>query len=222
MAGDDTRGAAATRKRAVASRALQYHRSAGGPYTTVRIARQDRLSGIVSPTRERSLAELFRQFFYLAFLMRRPQDVRGGEATLFVGVSAGLLTYVLAAASLYGFGPALYRAVIDMTMTGIALWAALRLTGKGDRFTQAFGGYCGAVAFVNAVAIPVYGTGNAVGGDVGFADFILLVWNLSLLGHVIRHTFEVRLPIGVLAAFVYVIVLTGLLGVIAPLPQAVG
>ena len=163
------------------------------------------------------VSELVRQFFNLAFLMRRPQDVPAGESTLPIGVGMALVSYVLALAAPYGVGVALTRAVIDVGLTGGALWLALRLTGRSARFAQAFGGYCGAVAFVNLAALPVYLSATAEPEmRIGIADFVLLVWNLSLLGHVIRHTFEIRLPTGILCAFVYVIVLSGLLAGWAP------
>lgn len=170
------------------------------------------------PDRPLRVAELVRQFFYLAFLMRRPQDVHAGEATLPIGVGLALLSYVLALVGAHGVGLALARAVIDIALTGGALWVALKLTDRVARFRQAYGGYCGAVAFINLAAIPVYLSSRAsLEPSVGLADFVLLVWNLALLGHVIRHTFETKLPTGILCAFVYVILLSGLLADLVPI-----
>ena len=153
--------------------------------------------------------------------MRRPQDVPAGEMTLPIGVGLALSTYVMALAGPYGTGLALTRAAIDITLSGAAVWIALKLTDRLDRFAQAFGGYSGAVAFINLAAIPVYlSSTSSADGRVGLANFVLLVWNLSLLGHVIRHTFEVRLPTGILCAFVYVILLSGLLADLVPFVPA--
>ena len=163
------------------------------------------------------MAELVRQYFYLALLMRRPQDVSANELTLPFGLALSLVTYVITLAALIGIGPAVLRAVADLTLTGAALYVALYLTGKSARFAQSFGGYCGAVAIVNLAALPLYvGQGSRAAESVGLGDFVLLVWNLSLIGHVIRHTFEVRLPIGILYAFGYVLVITSLLASLLP------
>ena len=154
------------------------------------------------------MSALLRQYFDIAFLMGRPQDLPGGERQMRVGVALAFVTYVLAVAAGFGLSRGLLLAVLDIGITGIVLHAALRFTGHPGRFEQAFGGYCGAAAFVNAAAIPVYLGQGGPDGAPGFADFVLLVWNLSLLGHVIRHTFDVRLAVSILAAFVYVLVLT--------------
>ena len=151
------------------------------------------------------MSALLRQYFDIAFLMGRPQELPGGEQQMRIGVALALVTYVVAIAGGFGLSRAVLLAVLDIGITGVVLRAALQLTGHPGRFEQAFGGYCGAAAFVNAATIPIYlGRG---GEGSGFAEFVLLVWNLSLLGHVIRHTFEVRLATSILVAFAYAVML---------------
>ncbi len=165
------------------------------------------------------MSGLLRQYFDIAFLMGRPQDLPGGEQQMRVGIALALATYVLALASPFGLSHALLLAVLDIGITGLVLRTALQLAGHAGRFQQAFGGYCGAAAFVNAAAIPVYlGQRTTLDTGPGFADFVLLVWTLCLLGHVVRHTFEVRLATSILLAFVYVVVLTAALDGLLPAP----
>ena len=166
------------------------------------------------------MSALLRQYFDIAFLMGRPQELPGGDDQMRIGIALALVTYVAALTSEFGASYALLLAVLDIGLTGATLWAALRLTDRPARFRQAFGGYCGAAAFVNAAAIPIYLFGDAGGveGGPGFADFVLLVWTLCLLGHVIRHTFEVRLAVSILVAFVYFLVMTSVIGSLLPRP----
>lgn len=160
------------------------------------------------------MSALLRQYFDIAFLMGRPQDLPGGDAQMRIGIALAFVTYVIAVSAGFGLSRGLLLAVLDIAITGMVLRGALQLVGHPGRFEQAFGGYCGAAAFVNAAAIPIYlGQGGAGGAGAGaegpgFADFVLLVWNLSLLGHVIRHTFDVRLATSILVAFAYVVILT--------------
>lgn len=162
------------------------------------------------------MAELLRQYFNIAFLTGRPQDLPAGERQLSIGVTLAFVTYVLALVSLYGVPRAALNALLDLGLTGVVLWSALRLMGHPGRFEQAFGGFCGAVAWLNVAAIPVYLGQTAEATGVSFAEFVLLVWNLSLLGHVIRHTFDTGLPMSILIAFVFVIILTGILTTLLP------
>ena len=167
------------------------------------------------------MSALLRQYFDIAFLMGRPQDLPGGERQMQVGLALGLATYVAALAGELGTGRALVLALLDVGITGASLYAALLLTSRTARFAQAFGGYCGAAAFVNLAALPIYlfGRDGSVDDGPSLAEFVLLMWTLCLLGHVIRHTFEVRLATSILAAFVYFLVMTSLIGSILP-PRA--
>lgn len=169
------------------------------------------------------MRELFQLYFNIAFLMGKPQDLPGGTLQMRVGVAIALLTYVMALAAPYGILRAFIQAVLDLGVTAFTLWAALMLVDRRARFEQAFGGLCGASAFINLAAIPLYTlrpvATSAAGFSVGsLADFVLLVWGLSLLAHVIRHTFEVKMVTSVMASFVYFIVLSIFIAALLPAP----
>lgn len=169
------------------------------------------------------LSALFRQYFNIAFLMGRPQDLPAGVAQMQVGLTLALLTYVLALLDAYGIGQSLLRASVDIGCSALVLYVALQLVNRTERFEQAFGGLCGASAFINAAAIPVYLNRPAVEASASgaLAEFVLLVWSLSLLAHVVRHTFEVKLVHSVVIAFFYVMVLMVVMSAIFPSPAPV-
>lgn len=165
-----------------------------------------------------------RQYFNIAFLMGKPQDLPSGAEQMKVGIAFALITYVLALAVPYGVFRAVVQALLDLACTAIVLHIALTALGKGARFQQAFGGLCGASAFINMAALPLYasrpepGSVSAMGA---FADFVLLVWGLSLFGHVIRHTFEVSLVVSIVISFSYFIVLSSIISAVLPAPGLV-
>lgn len=170
------------------------------------------------------MSELLRQYFNIAFLMGRPQDVPPGRQVLQTGVLLAFITYVVALLDLLGLAGAVMHALADIGCTGLALYVALVLAGREARFEQAFGAYCGASAFINAAAIPIYLNrgppgDEGVAGSLILAEFVLLVWGLSLLAHVIRHTFELRLPVSVLIAFGWVMLLLTLMGSLFAMPE---
>ena len=173
------------------------------------------------------MAELLNQYFRIALLAGRPQDLPGGATQMKIGVAFAATTYLLALASTNGIGNAIAHVVIDLGGTALALRIALAMIGHPGRFEQAFGGLCGASAFVNAVAIPVYmsapqdaAAGMSAGGAL--AGFALLVWSLSVLAHVLRHTFEIGLGASIGIAFVWFVVLVGVMdAVLPPEPAAV-
>ncbi|MFK7856096.1 MAG: hypothetical protein AB8B79_18405 [Granulosicoccus sp.] len=169
------------------------------------------------------MRELIRQYFDIAFLMGKPQDLPAGDAQMRVGIALALITYILALAVPYGVGRSLMQALIDLACSGCVMWLALHLVGRKERFEQAFGGLCGASMFINLAALPLYSMRPAVNAEsnasmAGLADFVLLVWGLSLLAHVVRHTFEVKLPISILISFIYFILLSSIIAALMPAP----
>ncbi|MFK7893485.1 MAG: hypothetical protein AB8B63_21900 [Granulosicoccus sp.] len=169
------------------------------------------------------MRELFQQYFNIAFLMGKPQDLPAGDTQLRIGVAFAAVTYISALMVPYGLGRALFQASVDLVSTGVVLFMALALLSRKARFSQAFGGLCGASAFVNLAALPLYAmrsqqpeiTGDSI---AAMADFVLLVWGLSLLAHIVRHTFEVPMVVSVLISFIYFILLASVIAAIVPAP----
>ena len=167
------------------------------------------------------VSDLLRLFFRVSFLASPPQAIPAGERPFYIGLTLALLSYVLALAFDFGMGYATARAVLDIAATGLLLWVCLRLTGRQARFQQAYGAYCGAVSFANLAALVIYRSGaQSAEPSMALGDFVLLVWNLCLLGHVIRHTFELRMVPSLAAALFYVFLITNLLFRVMPLPSA--
>jgi len=138
--------------------------------------------------------------------MGKPQDLPAGRLQLQIGVGLALFTYVLALALPIGLFRALLIGVIDLGCTGLLSYIALVLVGKTQRFEQAYGGLCGSSAFINLATIPMLNAWNSPVTDSALknlADFVLFVWVISLLGFIIRHTFEIRIAMSVLISFVY-------------------
>lgn len=171
------------------------------------------------------MADLLRQYFRIAFLMGRPQELPAGAAQMRIGIVLAFVTYVLALADSHGLGRAFAHVLLDLGATALALYAGLVASGHPGRFEQAFGGLCGASAFVNAAAVPIYLSRTPAPDSPpspidALAEFVLLVWSLSLLAHVLRHTFEIGIGTSIVVAFVFVLVLVSLMGVVLPPPMA--
>ncbi|MBX2878579.1 MAG: hypothetical protein KTR32_01545 [Granulosicoccus sp.] len=165
------------------------------------------------------MLQLLRQYFDIAFLMGKPQDLPGGDHQMKIGIGLALLTYIMALAVPYGLGQAFLQAVIDLLFTGAIFLIALILMGRRSRFEQAFGGFCGASAFINLAALPLFNLRPERVDTAGFtltdlADLVLLVWGISLLAHVIKHTFEVNRVLSVVISFLYLMVLSSLMAAV--------
>lgn len=176
----------------------------------------------------RHVAELLRQYFRIAFLMGRPQDLPTGSMQMRIGLALAFVTYMLALIGIQSPTRMIAHVVLDLGCTALVLQVALALVGHPGRFEQAFGGLCGASAFINLAAVPLYrsaasaldSSNASFGPDTGlivFGQLMLLVWSLSLLAHVVRHTFEVRMWVSIVIAVAFVMTLLTLLDVLLPM-----
>lgn len=154
--------------------------------------------------------------------MGKPQDLPGGRTQMKIGLCLAIVTYLMALMVPYGFFRALLQAALDLGTTALIAYLALYAVGHLARFEQAFGGLCGASAYINLAAVPLYGLNRgAQGTSLGvLPEFVLLVWGLSLMGHVIRHTFEIGIAMSIFASFVYFVLLSTLIAALLPLDTA--
>ncbi len=177
------------------------------------------------------MRELLKHYFNIAFLMGKPQDLPAGNAQMQIGILLAFVTYVLALSGAIGFGRAAMQGVLDLAGTGVLAWFVLSQTGKLARLQQAFGGLCGASAFINLASWPIYSIAlNSQSITQGaqtepslvpaLALFVMLVWSLSLIAHVIRHTFGVTMVVSILVAFVYVYIWSSVITTLVPAPAA--
>jgi len=164
---------------------------------------------------------LLKQYFDIAFLMGKPQDLPAGQNQLYVAILLNFLTYVLALVSHVGFGKAAMHAALDISITSLCLYLALMFTSQLPRLQQALGAICGAGAILNFAGIPMLQlTQTPVGQEPStiavLTHFVLLVWSLSLVGHVLRHTFNIRMSTSIIAAVVYYLFIISVFAVVFP------
>lgn len=164
---------------------------------------------------------LLKQYFDIAFLMGKPQDLPPGKDQLYLAILLNFVTYVLALISHVGLGKAALHAALDISITGLFLYFALMFTAKLSRFQQALGAICGAGAVLNFAGIPMLQlTQTPVGQEptkiAVLSHFVLLVWSLSLVGHVLRHTFNIRMSVSIVAAVIYYLFIITVFAVVFP------
>ncbi len=150
--------------------------------------------------------------------MGEPKDLPAGAQQLQSGLLLCMVTYIAALARSGGVANAIFSAAIEIGLTGLLFYAGLTIVNLSARFAQSFGGLCGASAFINLAAIPIFATRSEaeLSFSQAFAQFFLLVWSLSLLGHVLRHTFEIGIFVSISVAFVFYILLMAVMEALLP------
>ncbi len=154
------------------------------------------------------MSALFNYFVNLCLLRAAPQDLPGSSALLGVifVINASIGTLLMATTKL-GPGLALVESVFELGLMLGVLRIALFLRGHPDRFNQSATAVMGSGILMSLLALPLLAGGVASGGEVGEGGVMLLlgmvVWSVVILGHILRHTFDLTPGQGVAVAAFY-------------------
>ena len=165
-----------------------------------------------------ALLDALRRLLDLCLLRAGPQDLPYSTGflalTMLASLGAGLL-----AVSVMGDGR---NTTVDLGITYLFtlafLYGALSARGVASRFVQTASAMFGTDALITLAALPALHAATGEGGNrpiTGLAMLALGVWNLAVLGHILRHALDTVMPVGLAVALAYVLgslLLTGLVG----------
>jgi hypothetical protein len=159
------------------------------------------------------MPELIRFFLDLALLRRKPQDLPDSLFLLQVLLLLNLaLSFPLGLGVFDTAADAFLAALLELVLSAGLLFAALQLQGRSSRWRQSYSALLG-IGIVGTLLTMVYrALAVALGTPVLAAtlDLVVFLWLMLAMGHVVRHTFEIPLPFGILIVFAYTMFLLGL------------
>jgi hypothetical protein len=161
------------------------------------------------------LGRLLQRYFDICLLRAGPQDLPASPFLLWlsglgyfaVGLVMSLQNLDVARASLL--------VAIDIALLAGLLFALLWSRDLMARYTQTLTALLGTGAILEVAVLPILswqqqGLGEeTIGPLLMIASLLLwiwLLWDLLVIGHVLRHTLSTRLPIGVLLGVVYLFI----------------
>lgn len=118
-------------------------------------------------------------------------------------------------------GVALGEGLMDAILSLGLLLLALRALNRTQRFLQTATALLGCGAMLSFLAIPplILAASDGQQGFSVLAGLVLLVllgWNIVVIGHVLRHAFDLQLGQGVAIAVIYSLLSYSLISGIAP------
>jgi drug/metabolite transporter (DMT)-like permease len=158
------------------------------------------------------------QFFVdLCLLRRAPQDLPASNVLFGLALAADLavgllLTFATGLSPASGFPQTLAEILFMLVL----LRVALVLTNHTQRFSQAATALLGSGVVLGLLAIlPVSlvagGEQNGQSAVAALLFLMLLVWSILVSGHILRHTFDIRLGQGAAIAVIYNLLAYGLM-----------
>jgi hypothetical protein len=154
------------------------------------------------------LKPLLNFFVDLCLLRVAPQDLPGSSVLLVLTSLLNVLTgLVLIVGTRVGPDVALLEGLFEAGLMLTVLYVGLSYHGLRMRFQQAATALMGSQLLIGMLALPLVAWNNrAQSGEAGLLLLILMVWNMVVMGHILRHTFETRLILGIGIAVLYTLV----------------
>jgi energy-converting hydrogenase Eha subunit C len=158
---------------------------------------------------------LLQRFFEICLLRAGPQDLPASRFLLWISLLAyGAVGMVMSVQNL-DVARASLLVLLDTALLAALLFALLWSRGLLERYLQTMTALLGTGAILQVAALPILswqreGLGEeTISTTLMIASLLLwiwLLWNLIVVGHILRHTLSTRLPIGVLLGLAYLFI----------------
>ncbi len=165
---------------------------------------------------------LLRLFAAICLLRAAPQELPASRVLLGFTLLSYLLFSWLLAVPDYGQVRAFQVALLDTALLIVFVQALLYLLARGARILQTLTAMAGSGSLLGLLALPLvlWGQPSQADGQVSglllYAWLLLLVWNVLVAGHILRHALSTSLGIGAGVALLYALVSMQLFAALFP------
>ena len=172
------------------------------------------------------MLQLIRVWFDICLLRTGPQDLPSSGFILGLSLCCYTLVSLLVALPSSGGMDAVLLAAVDVGMLVVFVTALFYLQSKTERIKQTLSALAGSGSLMGLFALPLVLLVNPtqpadqVPALLAVVWLLLLVWNLFVMGHIMRHALSTSYPVGLGAAVLYALVSMQVVATLFP-PQAV-
>ena len=148
------------------------------------------------------MLQLIRAWFELCLLRRAPQELPASSYLLGVSLCCYGLVSVLVSSQSYSFTRSLLLTAVDLGLLVIFVWSLLFFQHKAARINQTLSALAGTGSLMGVIALPLLltiGPGTVtepVPAPLVSLWLLLLLWNLFIMAHIIRHALSSSFAIG--------------------------
>lgn len=161
------------------------------------------------------MGRLLQRYFDICLLRAGPQDLPASDFLLWLSGLGYFAAGLIMSAQNLGIARATLLVGLDIVLLAALLFALLWSRALLARYRQTLTALLGTGAILQVVVLPILSWQQAglgeetISATLMLASLLLwiwLLWDLLVIGHVLRHTLSTRLPIGVLLALVYLFI----------------
>lgn len=167
---------------------------------------------------------ILRAYFLLCIFRSEPRDMPAASAFLIFSVALYVLSGT-ALALVYQPPPlAILSAIVETALLLALTWILLAVHGLQSRFIQTATAMAGTGFLFSLFSLPLFlfrpwvenGSESPLLLLVSMLLLFLVLWNITVLAHILRHAVSASFTMGVLLAIGYVWVITATLSFIVP------
>ena len=169
------------------------------------------------------MIQLIKIFWDICALKAAPQDLPASSFLLSLAVLAYFVTGAVVAALQWSLSQAILAAFLDTVFLTVLSRVLLWARALSGRFVQTLTALAGSGAVMTLVALPLVLWQTLVGvTDVSAPTLpswllmIWMVWNVVVVGHILRHSLSTVLPLGIGLAAVYAYITFQLMRIFLP------
>ncbi len=169
------------------------------------------------------MIELIKAFAEIAVRKMGPEDLPASNFLLSVTFAAYLLVELPLALIVFGSTQqALITVAYDVGLLVVSLWLLLAIVGRPARFRQTLTAILGTSALLGLMSVPFSlwrkMLGDVEPGTTVPSAFILAIvlWSFAVDGHILSRALSKPYALGLMLAFIYLVVHTTLLSKIVP------
>jgi len=158
------------------------------------------------------MLQLIRVWFDICLFRKGPQDLPASGFILGLSLGCYALVALLVASPSLGVMDAARLAVVDTGMLAGFVTMLLYLQSKTERINQTLSALAGSGCLMGLFALPLVllvdpgQPADQVPALLGGFWLLLLIWNLFVMAHIMRHALSTSFAIGLGAAVLYALV----------------
>jgi len=165
---------------------------------------------------------LARIWFDICLWRAAPQDLPASGPLLVLTLACYLLVSLLVSLGSYGLAGAAALALLDLGLLSGFVLVLLYLQDKTARINQTLSALAGTGSLLGVFALPLVWwvqpetPPEQVPALLTLLWLALLVWNLLVMGHIMRHALSSSFPVGFGVALLYVLLSMQVIGALFP------
>jgi hypothetical protein len=156
----------------------------------------------------------------ICLLRRGPQDLPSSSYLMwFTSLLYLLAGLPVALDDRFGLVQTMLQSLFDLGLMLGVLYLALHFKGMLPRFNQAATALMLSGFLMTLLTLPLIAwEQRSQSTESGLLLLTLFFWGIVVLGHIIRHTFELSMNLGIAAALLYTLFAWNLMAIIFPVP----